>query len=158
MQAVARAFDRKDNLFGQGHDWDEYRALERYERMFQCGLVAESPENNAKFGVPLAMDHRRVLATALTRLRGKIRFRPVVFDLLKPNFTLFQLQQVVEAIAGVRLHKQNFRRLLERNGLVEPTGETDRSTGGRPASVYRFRDPAPLEHSPMGVGIPRATP
>src|SRR3974377_1346426 len=70
----------------------------------------------------MAADHRRVLATAIGRLRGKIKYRPVVFELMPPSFTLLQLQRTVEALSGVRLHKQNFRRLVEHQGLVEETG------------------------------------
>src|SRR5213592_4948627 len=84
-------------------------------------------------GVAMALDHRRILATALGRLRGKLKYRPVVFELLPPTFTLLQLQRVVEALAGVRLHKQNFRRLVETGGLVEGTGQQHAETGGRPA-------------------------
>ena len=90
-------------------------------------------------GAAMALDHRRILATALGRLRGKIKYRPVVFELLPPTFTLLQLQQVVEALAGVRLHKQNFRRLVENAGLVEGTGRQDAQTGGRPAELFVFR-------------------
>jgi hypothetical protein len=135
--------------------WDEYRVLERYELLFELGLVAESGAAGHGFGEPLALDHRRVLATALGRLRGKLRYRPVVFEFLDTTFTLFQLQRVVEAIAGVRLHKQNFRRLVERGGLVEATGEVDRSTGGRPAARFRFRQEVRFERQAPGIGIPR---
>ena len=78
-------------------------------------------------------DHRRILATAIGRLRGKIKYRPVVFELMPPSFTFLQLQRTVEALAGVRLHKQNFRRLVEQQGVVEETGEVASETGGRPA-------------------------
>ena len=63
-----------------------------------------------------------ILATAIARLRAKIKYRPVVFELMAPTFTLFQLQRSVEALAGRRLHKQNFRRLIEQQALVEETG------------------------------------
>ena len=63
-------------------------------------------------------------------------------------------QTTVEALAGVRLHKQNFRRLVERNGLVEGTGKRATSTGGRPAELFRFR-PAVVEERPRpGLGVP----
>ena len=101
----------------------------------------------------MALDHRRILATALGRLRGKLKYRPVVFELLPPTFTLLQLQRVVEALAGVRLHKQNFRRLVEGGGLVEPTGEHRFRTGGRPARLYRFRRDVLLERLAPGVRI-----
>ena len=87
----------------------------------------------------MLLDDRRILATALGRLRGKIAYRPVVFDLLPGQFTLFRLQRVVEALAGVRLHKQNFRRMLAAHELVEPLGLVESAGRGRPAELYRFR-------------------
>ena len=102
----------------------------------------------------MLLDHRRILATALGRLRGKIRYRPVVFELLPPTFTLLQLQRTVEALAGVRLHKGNFRRLVEKGGMVEGTGRHDTTTGGRPAEIFRFRREVLRERPAPGVGLP----
>ena len=102
----------------------------------------------------MAFDHRRILATALGRLRGKLRYRPVVFELLPEVFTLLQLQQAVEDLAGVRLHKQNFRRLVEQGGLVEGTGLKEASLPGRPAELFRFRREVLLERPAPGVGLP----
>ena len=121
--------------------------LERYELLYEAGLVAEAardagsarPPAGGQVGEPLALDHRRILATALGRLRGKLKYRPVVFELLPASFTLLRLQRVVEALAGARLHKQNFRRLVESGGLVEGTGVRESRTGGRPAELFRFR-------------------
>src|SRR3569833_4282013 len=87
----------------------------------------------------MLFDHRRILATAVSRLRGKLKYRPVVFELMPDAFTLSALQRAVEAIAGVALHKQNFRRALERTALVEGLGRMDAETGGRPAELFRFR-------------------
>jgi hypothetical protein len=84
-------------------------------------------------------DHRRILATGLGRLRGKLKYRPVAFELTPAEFTLSQLQRTVEAVAGVSLHKQNFRRGLERTDLVEGLGRLQPETGGRPAELFRFR-------------------
>src|SRR5690606_22473903 len=84
-------------------------------------------------------DHRRILATAVSRLRGKLKYRPVVFEMMPPDFTLTELQRTVEAISGHHLHKQNFRRLVEAGALVEPTGQSTSRTGGRPAALFRFR-------------------
>src|SRR5205823_14374486 len=81
----------------------------------------------------MALDHRRILATALGRIRGKLKYRPVVFELLPSTFTLLQLQRLVESLAGVRLHKQNLRRPVDKGRLVEGTGQFDVRTGGRPA-------------------------
>ena len=108
----------------------------------------------AGFGAPLALDHRRILATALGRLRGKLKYRPLVFELLPETFTLLQLQRTVETLAGVRLHKQNFRRLVERGALVEGTGRVEPATGGRPAELFRFRREVQHERPAPGVGLP----
>jgi hypothetical protein len=98
-------------------------------------------------------DHRRILATAVGRLRGKIKYRPVVFELMPPAFTLLQLQRTVEALAGVRLHKQNFRRLVEQQGLVEETGAISAATGGRPARLVRYRREVLLERPTPGLRL-----
>lgn len=141
--------------------FDGVRALERYELLYEVGLLFES-ENRRRSGSgaapmlasrPMYLDHRRIAATALGRLRGKLTYRPVVFELLPARFTLLQLQQVVEALAGIRLHKGNFRRLVEGAGLVEGTGELAR-TGGRPAELFRFRREVLGERPRPGVGTP----
>jgi len=62
-----------------------------------------------------------------------------VFELMPESFTLTELQSTVEAISGRHLHKQNFRRLVESTALVEPTGQSSTTTGGRPAALFRFR-------------------
>ncbi len=102
----------------------------------------------------MALDHRRILASALGRLRGKLKYRPVVFELLPETFTLLQLQRVVEALAGVRLHKQNLRRLVEAGGLVDGTGLMESQTGGRPAELFRFRRDVLHERPAPGVSYP----
>ena len=141
-------------LFAQdGAPWNEERVLERYELLYEAGLAPEAgrdharaaghpapePASQSPFGEPMISDHRRILATGLGRLRGKIRYRPVVFELTPPEFTLSRLQKTVEALSGVALHKQNFRRSVERTGLVEGLGRFDVETGGRPAELFRFR-------------------
>lgn len=150
---------------GNGVPFDGVRALERYELLYEAGLLFESErlrEPGAVVGPtagpllasrPMYLDHRRIAATALGRLRGKLTYRPVVFELLPARFTLLQLQQVVEALAGIRLHKGNFRRLVEGAGLVEGTGELAR-TGGRPAELFRFRREVLGERPRPGVGTP----
>ncbi len=154
-------------VFGKGSPWDPERVLERYELLYEAGLVAESWRDQGMqvaggsgqhslsyFGTPLSLDHRRILASALGRLRGKLAYRPVVFELLPKSFTLLELQQTMEALAGQRVHKQNFRRLVEDGGLVETTGRVRRRTGGRPARLYRFRREVILERPAPGVGLP----
>ena len=137
-----------------GAPWNEERVLERYELLYEAGLAPEAARDrvrakgaaapepvrfDAAFGEPMISDHRRILATGLGRLRGKLKYRPVAFELTPPEFTLSRLQRTVEAIAGVALHKQNFRRVLERAGLVEGLGRFDADTGGRPAELFRFK-------------------
>jgi hypothetical protein len=142
--------------------WNEELVLERYELLYEAGLVFEAgrdrghaaPVDEAdNVGVPMAFDHRRILATAVGRLRGKIKYRPVVFELMPPAFTLSQLQRTVEALSGVRLHKQNFRRLVEQQGLVEETGDITAATGGRPARLVRFRREVLLERPAPGLRL-----
>ncbi len=87
----------------------------------------------------MPFDHRRILATAISRLRAKLKYRPVVFELMADSFTLTELQKTVEAISGHHLHKQNFRRLVEAADLVEPTGAMTQKGRGRPAALFRFR-------------------
>lgn len=135
--------------FGEGAHWDEERVLERYELLYSAGLIEESLRDgrahavargkSETLGEPMQFDHRRILATAISRLRAKLKYRPVVFELMQDDFTLTELQRTVEAIVGRHLHKQNFRRLVEGTELVEPTGEVSTQTGGRPAAMYRFR-------------------
>jgi len=142
--------------------WNEELVLERYELLYEAGLIHECwrdlgrpapPGDGLVFGAPMAADHRRVLATAIGRLRGKIKYRPVVFELMPPSFTLLQLQRTVEALSGVRLHKQNFRRLVEQQGLVEETGGISAETRGRPARLVRFRREVLLERLAPGLRL-----
>ncbi len=148
---------RRHLAFGEGLAWNDERVLERYELLYEAGLVQEAAgEEGARpssppLGRAMAFDHRRILATAIGRLRGKIKYRPVVFELMPPAFTLLQLQRAVEALSGMRLHKQNFRRLVETQGLVEETGETITGTGGRPARLVRFRRDVLIERPAPGV-------
>ncbi len=156
--------DRARICFGlDGTAWDEEKVLERYELLYEAGLVEEARRDGReaalswspapKFGAMMRYDHRRVLATAIGRTRAKIKYRPVVFELMPPDFTLFELQRTVEAILGPHLHKQNFRRLVEGAGLVEPTGDVKTRTGGRPAKLYRFRREVLLERPAPGVRV-----
>jgi len=155
--------ERADITFGlRGATLDPVTVLERYELLYEAGLVEESWRDGAgaprhplpPLGDPMALDHRRLLATALGRLRGKLKYRPVVFELLPATFTLLRLQRVVEALAGARLHKQNFRRLVERGGLVEGTGTIEPGAVGRPAELFRFRRDVLRERRATGVGVP----
>lgn len=142
-----RQRERIQLCFGFGDaGWDEEKVLERYELLYEAGLIEEASRDGrggakpvAGLGEAMAFDHRRILATAMGRLRGKMKYRPVVFELMAPEFTLLELQRTVEALSGIRLHKQNFRRLVESQGLVERIGKVSSKTRGRPAEQFRFR-------------------
>ncbi len=169
--------------FGTGKStWDPEKVLPRFELLYEAGLVSESqrdwhayPETerdllpitqhlmadpefrsqDVRLGLPMEGDHRRILASTMGRLRAKIRYRPVVFELVGQVFTLLQLQRVVEALSGVVLHKQNFRRLLLQGGLVKEAEGKDSSTTGRPAQLFRFRHSVQLERPATGIGLPQ---
>lgn len=82
--------------------WNDELVLQRYELLYEAGLVAEAgctPESTVP-GRAMHHDHRRILATGMARLRAKIRYRPVVFELMPEEFTLLQLQRVMESLSG----------------------------------------------------------
>lgn len=153
--------------FGIETGWEEERALDRYELMYEAGLVAEAIRDrrvagrNGKAaplpgsGAEMISDHRRILATAIGRLRGKLKYRPIIFQLMPPAFTLLALQRTVEAIVGFELHKQNFRRSVEQSGLVARTRQTVQQTGGRPAALFRVKPSALRDQAAKGLAIPR---
>jgi hypothetical protein len=145
-----------------GSPWDEEKVLDRYELLYEAGLIEEARRDSREaaartrpppLGEPMRFDHRRILATAIARLRAKLKYRPVVFELLPDQFTLTELQRTVEAISGRHLHKQNFRRLVDSAALVEATGETSTTTGGRPAALYRFRREVVQERPAPGLRL-----
>ncbi len=154
--------ERADINFGlHGAPWVPERVHDRYELIYEIGCAAEAVRDRRShtpahlhLGEAMPLDHRRILASALGRLRGKLKYRPVVFELLPFSFTLLQLQRVVEALAGVRLHKQNLRRLVESGGLVQGTGKLASHTGGRPAELFRFRRDVLRERPTPGVAFP----
>lgn len=140
------------------HGWNEDLILQRYELLFEAGLIPEAggKAKGLALGRRMTGDHRRILATGIARLRAKIKYRPVVFELMPDTFTLFQLQRSVEALAGRLLHKQNFRRLIEQQDLVEETGALATDTGGRPAKLFRFRRDIVAERAVAGTKLPLA--
>lgn len=162
---------RMNLAFGAGgFNWEEERTLDRYELMYEAGLVLEAWRDREAAGLalppterptgtvmghPMISDHRRILATAVGRLRGKLKYRPIIFEMTGPAFTLLQLQRTVEAIVGFEFHKQNFRRSVEKSGFVENTGETTRDSGGRPAALFRVDREGLKDRAAAGLAIPR---
>ena len=159
---------RAEALFAlaPGQRWNEERVLERYELLYEAGLTLEAARDARQDAAPraslqahlpgraMASDHRRFLATGLGRLRSKLKYRPVLFELTAETFTLSELQLAAEAAAGLSLHKQNFRRGVERTGLVEPTGRLSTGTGGRPAELFRFTGADPQGGQAPGLALP----
>ncbi len=149
-----------------GRPWNEELVLQRYELLYEAGIVPEregrhvhakpllQEQTRAATGDVMALDHRRILATGIARLRTKIKYRPVFFELMADSFTLLQLQQTIEALAGRLLHKQNFRRLIDTQDLVEETGAMSTETGGRPAKLFRFRGDVQAERAISGTKLP----
>ncbi len=86
----------------------------------------------------LAFDHAEILGAAVKRLRGKLDYSQVAFQLLPEKFTLRQLQAVHETVLGRSLNKDSFRRRLMASGSLEATGEKERQVGYRPAALYKF--------------------
>lgn len=143
--------------FGHAGDlWQEESILERYELMYEANLVFEAirdanenmsaetyvstEDTKLPTGRYMQFDHRRILATAIARMRVKVKNHPVIFELMPDIFSLFDLQKTTEGILGYNLHKQNFRRFVEREKLVTKTGKMRSQLSGRPASLYRFND------------------
>ena len=158
---------RAATLFGfEEHNWNEELVLQRYELLYEARLIPEAMRGNSPTslsantvlpdppGKPMILDHRRILATGIARLRAKIKYHPVVFELMPDTFTLLQLQRCVEALAGRLVHKPNFRRLIEQQELIEATGETSQDTGGRPAKLFRFRGAVFAERAIAGTKLP----
>ncbi len=162
---------RMNLAFGlEGFHWEEERTLDRYELMYEAGLVIEAwrdregaePEQRSGehpigdiLGHAMISDHRRILATAIGRLRGKLKYRPVLFEMVGQSFTLLQLQRTVEAIVGFDFHKQNFRRSVEKSGFVENTGKTTGDAGGRPAALFQVNRSGLKDRAAAGLTIPR---
>ena len=158
-QRVAHAFGL------EGFTWNEDMVLQRYELLYEAGLVIEAQRNSMEivqtaadpvYGLSMRYDHRRILATGVARLRAKIKYRPVMFELMPEAFSLLQLQQTVEAITGRLLHKQNFRRLVEQQNLIEETGALTAGAAGRPAKLFQFKNDVIAARAIAGTKLPLA--
>jgi len=111
----------------------------------RAGTDAAEARRWSVYDLPsLAFDHADMLAYALQRLRYKLEYTAVGFELLPETFTLSELQAAYEVVLGEELDKRNFRRKILSAGVIEGTGEY-RTGEGRPARLYRFRDDAVAE-------------
>lgn len=135
--------------------WNEERAAERLRVLMEAGLLEESRRNRwgevaasdrsahgAPFGLPMAFDHRLMLADALSRVRGKMKYVPAVLEALVGDpIALPDFQGACEAIGGRRLHTANFRRLVTKScPIVEKSSRRGEQVGPGPrAALYAFR-------------------
>jgi 8-oxo-dGTP diphosphatase len=124
--AVATLGDATLRLAQVEADQDGIRAVER------------GPDGLPR-AIPLAFDHAEILATTITRIRGKLGYTAIGFELLPPVFTLSELRHVHTAISGRPVNKDSFRRTVLLQGHVEPTGLRRTDTNHRPPELYRFR-------------------
>jgi 8-oxo-dGTP diphosphatase len=92
--------------------------------------------------IALAFDHAEIVGMAVKRLRGRLDYSPIGFQLLPAEFTLRALQDVHEAVRGAAVNKDSFRRRLLAGGLLEATGAYERDTAHRPAELFRFNQKA----------------
>jgi 8-oxo-dGTP diphosphatase len=95
----------------------------------------------------LAFDHQKILETGLKRLRGKVRYAPIAFELLPEKFTLSQLQALYEVILQEKLDKRNFRKKITSLQVLRPLEELERGVPHRAARLYRY-ERGPEQGSP----------
>jgi 8-oxo-dGTP diphosphatase len=115
-----------------------YALISAEHSQLRAGSDAAAAAWFAVDAVPdLAFDHPKILAYAVERLRNKLEYTTVGFQLLPEKFSLSELQEVYEAILGKKLDKRNFRRKLALLKILKPTSEYRRD-GRKPARLYRF--------------------
>jgi len=133
-----------------------YVALLAAER---CPLTPHRLEDEARWWpidqLPtVAFDHGQMIESALCRVRTKLEYTTIGFQLMGESFTLGQLQSTYEVVLGRQLDRRNFRRKLQLAGLVEATGRPFQDGPGRPAELYRFRDVDFLYLRERGIHVP----
>lgn len=101
----------------------------------------------------LAFDHEQILETALTRLRGKVRYEPIGFELLQEKFTLGQLQHLYEVVLEEDIDKRNFRKKILGMDLLVDTGEIQQDVAHRAARLYRFDERRYRQLKKQGFGF-----
>jgi 8-oxo-dGTP diphosphatase len=116
-----------------------YALVKPAEHRLQASTDARAAAWFAVADVPaLAFDHGRILRTAVERLRGKVRYQPLGFELLPRKFTLSQLQNLYETVLDVTLDKRNFRKKILAMGLLEELDEVQQDVAHRAARLFRF--------------------
>ena len=128
-------------------NWQQFQ-LKARER------VSEASWFTVKRLPPLAFDHQRIVEYALERLRNKINYTTVGFQLLPRQCTLTELQSAYEVILGQRLDKRNFRRKMLQLGILKGTQEFKANGRQRPARLYTFAEPKVVKLQEKGIIVP----
>src|SRR5262245_1329467 len=116
-----------------------YALVKLSDHRIQAATDARSAAWFAVSDTPsLAFDHDRILQAALERLKGKVRYQPIGFELLPPKFTLSQLQHLYQAVLETPLDKRNFRKKILGMGVLEELDEIQQDVAHRAARLYRF--------------------
>ena len=116
-----------------------YALVKLSEHQAQAATDAANTEWFPVSNVPnLAFDHSDILAMAQARLKSKVRYQPIGFELLPSKFTLSQLQHVYEAVLEIKLDKRNFRKKVLSLGLLEPLQDQHKTGRQRPAQLFSF--------------------
>lgn len=129
--------DRLNGGLGKG-EHDKQLARVRVTWKGERGGPAEALDDTGK-SIPLAFDHATIIGLAVKRLRGKLAYTPIGYELLRPEFTLRELQDVHETILGESVNKDSFRRRMLATGELDATGTLEASVGHRPAELYRYK-------------------
>jgi 8-oxo-dGTP diphosphatase len=107
-------------------------------------LKASTDAENAKwFSIkkipPLAFDHKQILSVAIDRLRSKVRYQPIGFELLDKKFPFSDLEKLYTALLDRDINRRNFSKKILSFGFLEETGQLSKSEGkGRPSKIYQF--------------------
>ncbi len=116
-----------------------YALINLVDQKIQAATDAREAEWFPIAKIPqLAFDHEQILQKAIARLRGKIRYEPIGFELLPKNFTLSQLQKLYETVCDRQLDKRNFRKKILNMDLLIDTGEVEQGVAHRAAKLYQF--------------------
>ena len=131
-----------------------YALINLVEQKIQASTDAREAEWFPISQIPkLAFDHEQILQTAIARLRSKIRYEPIGFELLSKKFTLTQLQKLYETVWDRQLDKRNFRKKILSMDLLIDTNELEKGVSHRAAKLYRFDENKYLELKQNGFSF-----
>ncbi|MCL1492062.1 MAG: NUDIX hydrolase [Pseudanabaena sp. Salubria-1] len=131
-----------------------YALINLVEQKIQASTDARAAEWFAISNIPqLAFDHNQILQIAIARLRSKIRYEPIGFELLPQNFSLSQLQRLYETVLDRPLDKRNFRKKILGMDLLIDTGKVEHNVAHRAAKLYQFDENKYLQLKQKGFNF-----